>query len=107
MAGFIDLDPTPEALTLGSLKSMAIGTTTQLRAAVDHVYQQIWFNPNGLSPQQVFNALDTLGKMASDWMVAMKAAHNAVVTAPHAIGALVPAGKSVSFDVNGKGTVTG
>lgn len=107
MAGFIDLDPTPQELTLGSLKSMSIGTTVQLRSGIDHAYQQIWFNPNGLTPQQVFDLLDQEGKKASDWMVAMRQAHNAVVAAGHTIGALVPVGKSVSFDGSGKGTVTG
>ncbi len=101
----IDFDISPAEQTLDIIRSGARGCLQQIKASVENSKSVVWQNPFGLSPQEVFDALDTQGKVLVDLLATLRTAHNSVVPAAHHIGALLPDGMTVTFNAEGKGTV--
>lgn len=104
----IDNDPTPEAATLSNVLDSLLGSFYSTKAACENLQMQVWSNPRGLTPQQVFTALGTrAGAMVSvvtqtiAWLNFMR---THLKTADAAIVSLKPAG--VILTTNADGTVT-
>lgn len=106
MANLLEFDRTPQEITLEILKSGALGCLNQIKGFTDNALAVVWTNFAGLTPQQVFDALNTQGKLLIQILTALKTAYNAHAPAPHQIGALVPMGFQVSYDAEGRVAVT-
>lgn len=102
---FIDFDVSPADETLGILSSGVRGCLFQMKATVDNALSIVWQNPYGLTPQEVFDVLDTHGETWAGLMQKLKTTYNSVAPSNHDIGDLVPADKTLTFDGTGKGTV--
>ena len=107
MANLLDFDISPAEQTLDIIRSGARGCLQQIKASVTNCGSLVWQNPFGLSPQGVFDVLDTQGEVLVNLLVTLRTAHNSTVAEAHHIGPLLPDGVTVTFDANGKGTVGG
>ncbi len=105
MPDLIDFDVSPAEQTLAIIRSGARGCLQQIKASVTNSISVVCQNPLGLSPQEVFDVLDTQGEVLVDLLTTLRTAYNSVVSEAHHIGALLPNGMTVTFDANGKGTV--
>lgn len=107
MADLIDFDISPAEQTLDIIRSGARGCLQQIKASVTNCGSIVWTNPMGLTPQEVFDVLDTQGEVLITLLTTLRTAHNAVVPKAHDIGALLPEGVTISYDAEGRVTVGG
>jgi len=101
----IEFDISPKDETLDILRKGARGCLAQMKASVENAISIVWQNPHGLTPQEVFDVLDTQGKTLVNFLTTLRTTYNGIAPTAHDIGALTPAGKTVSFDGEGRGTV--
>ena len=101
----IDFDPTAEEQTLNIIKSGVRGSLSQTKSSIEHAMSIVGENPFGLTPQEVFDVLGTQGLTLVNILMTLRTAFNSVAPSAHDIGALIPDGKTVSFDGEGNGTV--
>ena len=96
---------TRQARTATRLSRRMINGETQLLRSFSALYQEVWQNPDGLTPQQV---CDALGSRAASLFVVAGTMSNALYTIdPAGLGTMVnmPTGYTVTLHADGTATL--
>lgn len=105
----MDIGQSPESVTQRTLTDFLTNAINSMRAASDSAQRIVWQNPWGLTPQQVFDVLGTsAGPTTQLWYGLAQLVNGAGITEngqPVQVTGLMPAGTTLTFNVDGTVTV--